>query len=62
MTQSLGEVIFEFRRIGAAVKVSAVHVASDTEICLVAPSNAGPEALKMAALNKLAYVLARRRG
>jgi hypothetical protein len=55
-----GEVLIEFRRIGDAVKVSAVHVASDTEVCLVGPAGAGEPALKTAVLNKLAYVMGRR--
>ncbi len=55
-----GEVLIEFRRIGNAVKVSAVHVASDTEVCLVGPAGAGENALKTAVLNKLAYVMGRR--
>jgi hypothetical protein len=57
-----GEVLIEFRRVGAVVKVSAIHVDSDTEVCLVGPSNAGEHALKTAVMNKLAYVLARRQG
>jgi len=57
--QSLGEVWFEFVRVGGSVKVSAIHVASDTEIALVAPASAQPEALKAAALRKLAYVMGR---
>ncbi len=55
-----GDVIFEFRRIGNAVKVSAVHVASNTEISLMGAANASEAALKAAALQKLRYVLARR--
>ena len=54
----LGEVIFEFRQIGASVKVSAIHVASDTEISLVGAASAGEYALRMAATRKLIYVLA----
>lgn len=52
-----GEVLFEFRRLGASVKVSAIHAATGTEVCLVGPANAGEHALKTAALNKLAYVM-----
>jgi hypothetical protein len=62
MTQPLGEVLFEFRRVGNAVKVTAVHVATDTEICLVGAPSAGEHGLKLAALNKLKYVLAKRQG
>lgn len=57
-----GDVIFEFRRIGASMKVSAVHVASDTEVSLVAPASAGEAAWRQAAIAKLRYVLARRAG
>lgn len=57
-----GEIIFEFRRVGNVVKVSALHVASDTEVCLVGAPTAGEAALRMAAMRKLAYVMAQRRG
>jgi hypothetical protein len=57
-----GEVLFEFRRIGAVVKVTAVHVDTDTEVCLAGPASAGEHTLKMAALNKLAYILRQRQG
>jgi hypothetical protein len=53
-------VLFEFRQIGASVKVSAVHVAPDTEVSLVGPASGGDYPLRMAALRKLAYVLAAR--
>jgi len=45
----LGEVLFEFRRIGGSVKVSAIHVATDTEVSLVGAASAGEYALRMAA-------------
>jgi hypothetical protein len=60
--RDLGEVLFEFRRIGASVKVSAIHAASGTEISLVGAASAGEYALKAAALRKLAYVLVGRGG
>jgi len=56
----LGEVIFEFRQIGASVKVSAIHVATDTEVCVVGAAAAGEYALRMAATRKLIYVLSKR--
>ncbi len=62
MPAPLGEVLFEFRRIGNAVKVSAIHVDSDTEVCLVGSPAAGEHALKQAAINKLVYVLVKGRG
>jgi len=55
----LNEVIFEFRRIGNSVKVSAIDPATNTEISIVGPATAGEHALKMAALRKLQYVLGR---
>ena len=56
-----GEILFEFRRLGNVVKVSAVHVESNTEICLVGAPSVGEYALKKAAIRKLAYVLGRQR-
>lgn len=56
----IGEILFEFRRMGNVVKVSAVHVATDTEISLVADPKVGEHGLKMAAIRKLTYVLSRR--
>jgi len=56
----LGEVLFEFRRVGAVVKVTAIHVATGTEIVLVGAANAGEYALKMAAIRKLIYVMGKR--
>jgi hypothetical protein len=56
----LGEVLFEFRRVGASVKVTAIHVNTGTEIILVGAVSAGDYALKMAAIRKLIYVLGRR--
>lgn len=58
--KDIGEVLFEFRRIGDVVKVSAVHVATDTEISLVGAAAAGEYGLRVAAIRKLAYVLTQR--
>jgi hypothetical protein len=58
----LGEILFEFRQVGNVVKVSAIHVDTDTEVCLVGPPAAGEHGLKMAAIRKLIYVLGRREG
>jgi hypothetical protein len=63
VTQSdmpVGEVLFEFRRLGNVVKVSAIHVETNTEVSLMGPPGAGEHGLKMAAARKLAYVLAKR--
>jgi hypothetical protein len=56
----IGEVLFEFHRVGNVVKVSALHVDTDTEISLAGPSSAGVHGLKMAAIRKLIYVLNKR--
>ncbi|HMK68927.1 MAG TPA: hypothetical protein VK433_10285 [Stellaceae bacterium] len=54
------EVIFEFRRVGSAVKVSAVDVATGTEVSIVGDPTVGEAALQRLARQKLDYVLARR--
>lgn len=54
------EVIFEFHRIGNAVKVSAVEAASGVEVSIVGDPSVGETALKRLALRKLDYVLRRR--
>jgi len=58
---SLDEVIFEFLQHGNTVKVTALDPDSLVEVSIVGPANAGQAALKAAALNKLKYVLAKRR-
>jgi len=60
MTAERREVIFEFHRVGKAVKVSAVDVASGVEVSIVGDPAAGEIALKRIAERKLAYVLARK--
>lgn len=53
----IGEVLFEIRVIGSAVKVSAIDPSSNTEVCVVASAYASPYTLKMNALRKLKAVL-----
>jgi dihydropteroate synthase len=60
--QELGEVLFEFRRVGGTVRVTAIHVATGAEIVMVGAASAGEHALKMAAMRKLAFVLGRKSG
>ena len=55
-----GEVIIEFYRVGAFVKVSAVDTATLTEVSIVGDPACGEETLKRAVLQKLEYVLGRR--
>jgi len=56
------EVLFELRQIGNTVKVTAIDVATNTEVSTMGPPSAGEHNLKLAALRKLDYVLAARRG
>jgi Domain of unknown function (DUF6898) len=53
------EVLFEFRRVGAVVKVTAVDAATGTEVSLVGDPAAGEAALKRLAKQKLDYVMAK---
>ena len=53
--------IFEFVRVGHAVKVSAIDPASGTEVSIVGDPSVGEAALKRLAERKLEYVLARRK-
>ena len=57
-----GEVLFEIRRVGNVAKVTAIHVASNTEVSIVGAPVVGDYGLKLAALRKLSYVLAQRQG
>ncbi len=51
------EVIIELMNVGTLVKVSAMDVASLTEISIQGPSSAGQKILKHNALKRLEYVL-----
>ena len=53
------EVIFEFLRIGVALKVTAVDVASGTEASMVGDPHASHETLRRLAQQKLDYVMGR---
>ena len=57
-----GEVIIEFYRVGAYVKVSAVDPVTLTEVSIVGAPEVGEAALTRAAIKKLTYVLERRAG
>lgn len=56
----MGNVLYEFVRQGAYVKVSAVHEASRQEVSIVGPATAGEETLRRLALRKLEALLARK--
>lgn len=51
------EVIFEFLRVGAALKITAIDAATGTEVSMVGDPNAGQETLRRLAAQKLAYVM-----
>lgn len=53
------EVLFEFRQIGAYVKVSAIDCQTGREVSIVGDAKAGELRLKQTALKKLEYVLAK---
>jgi hypothetical protein len=55
------ETIFEFIRVGASVKVTAIDPASGLEAVIVGDPAAGEAALKRLARQKLDYVLAKGR-
>lgn len=49
----LGEVLFEFRKVGAQVRVAALHAKTGIEITIVAPANAPRSQMQKIALAKL---------
>jgi hypothetical protein len=55
----IGEVYFEYRSIGATVRVAAVHAATGTETVVMGPANASTADLERLALGKLRARLAR---
>lgn len=53
------DVLFEMRRVGAYVKVSALDAETGTEVSIVGNPAAGEVMLRRTALRKLEYVLAK---
>ena len=53
--------MFEFVAVGNSVKVCAVDTDTLVEATIIGPVSAGEHALKQAALQKLRYVLAKKR-
>jgi hypothetical protein len=51
------EVIFEFHKLGAYVKVMAMDTATMTEITIQGPASASETILKLNAAKRLEYVL-----
>lgn len=56
-----GEVIIEMFQVGNAVKVTAVDPETLVEVSIVGSPSQGEELLKRTAINKLNYVLRKRR-
>jgi len=54
------DIIIEFSRVGAYVKVTAVDPVSLMEASIVGPASSSPETLKRTALQKLRFVLFKR--
>jgi hypothetical protein len=55
------EVLIELYQVGNSVKVSAVDPETGIEVSIVGSPSAGEETLKRTAINKLNYVLRKRR-
>lgn len=55
------EIYIEFYRIGGIVKVTAMDTATLTEISIQGPPSAGEEALKRSAIQRLEYVMRKKK-
>ncbi|MHA1570359.1 MAG: DUF6898 family protein [Alphaproteobacteria bacterium] len=55
------EILIEIQQVGNAVKVAAIDPETLIEVSIFGPPSAGEEALKLAAVRKLAYVLEKNR-
>jgi|APTNR8051073442_1049403.scaffolds.fasta_scaffold62925_1 alkyl hydroperoxide reductase subunit AhpF len=58
--EAFDEVLYEFRSVGAAVRVSAIDPKTNTEVIVIGSPAAGEAALCALARRKLQYVLAKR--
>ena len=56
----LPEVLFELRRVGKSIRVTAIDPITRTEVIMVAPVGAIREEIKRNAARKLAYVLGKK--
>lgn len=55
-----GEIIIEFRRVGASVKVSAIEPKTLIEVSIIGPASSSRGDLERAVLRKLEYVMAKK--
>lgn len=53
----MSEILFEYVRNGAYVKVTAIETETQTEASVVVPANLSQDNMQLQALNKLRYVL-----
>lgn len=56
-----GEVLFEFRQVGATVRVAAIDAATGIEVTVMGPATASRNDLQRLALSKLKARLAAKR-
>jgi NADPH-dependent ferric siderophore reductase len=56
------EVLIEFVIHGNVARITAIHVASGTEVAIVGPANAPRAVLEAAVSRKLAYVMGKEKG
>ena len=59
--QGDGEVLVEFHRIGNSVKVSAIDAKTYVEVSIIAPLDSTKKQMTDTVLQKLDYVLAKRK-
>jgi hypothetical protein len=55
------EILIEFVVLGNAIKATAIHSASGIEASIVGPANAARAALAQGAVNKLKYLLEKKK-
>lgn len=53
----MAEILFEFKRNGNCVKVTAIEPETQTEVSVVVPASISVDEMKLQALNRLNYVL-----
>ena len=59
---TMDEYLIEFHQIGNSVKVTAIDPESMTEVSIVGAAGAPKEQLKRVAVQKLLYVMAKKKG
>jgi len=57
-----GEILFEYQRVGAYLRVTAIDAATGVEVTIAGPATGSRELLTRTAMAKLRYVLEKRSG